>query len=317
MKTQEILTRVNDALRPFEAIEKARDSRDVNAWSVATDMRDRLAALVSDLEAQVRGEIAASNGTVNATRTITRILNRCKKESFRTSLHYAWQDKDGRQCICDGFQAYRLKEPLPLEPRPDNAGDPIDLDKIFPDIGKDYAPVPLPSLQEVKSFIAIERAKYTGKRGGFVALWDFGAGKPVVNAEYLRDLLQVFPDAAEIFCGTGLKMLSPLVVRCDAGDAVMLPVRASRCVAEIAAIQQEKADAEQAIKDMAEAEGHDPEYIREREERRAKRKVAAKKALDDNLSRIRMEMALSENYALEMDEFEYLVYLMDEAARVA
>ena len=81
----------------------------------------------------------------------------------------------------------------------------------------------------------------------------------------------------------------------------------NKAKAEIDAARKAKEDAEQAIQKMAEAEGHDPEYIREREERRAKRKEEEKKALDDNLSRIRMEMALSENYALEMDEFEYLV----------
>ena len=59
------------------------------------------------------------------------------------------------------------------------------------------------------------------------------------------------------------------------------------------------------------------EYIREREERKAKRRAKAKKDLDDHLAHIRMEMALSENYALELDEFEFLVYLMDEAVRVA
>ena len=315
MKTQEILARVNDAMAPYAAIEKAEDSRDVNPWTVAGDMRARLAALCADLEAQVRGEIAASNGNMSAMRVITKMLNYLKKHDGRESLHYAWTDSEGRQCVCDGYRAYRLNEPLPLEPRPENAGTPIDLDKIMPD-GKGYAATPLPSAKELRAHIAVEKAKADRKRGQDI-LWDFGEGKPVVNAEYLLDLVQVFPDAAEIFHGTGVHMLAPLFLKCERGDAVLLPCRTVKKTAEIAAIQQAKADAEQAIQAHAEAEGRDPEYIKERMERQAKRRKQAKKALDDQLAHIRMEMALSENYALELDEFEYLVHLMDEIKAAA
>ena len=308
MNTQEILTRINAA--------RAIISKDEQYICPGT-VYGELSFLIRDLEEQLRGEIAASNGTSNATRIITKMLNAMKKNDRRESLHYAWLDKDGRQCVCDGFRAYRLKEPLPLEPRPENAGDAIDLDKVMPDTRKDYAAVPLPSAKEIRAHIAIERAKYTGKRGGFTCTWDFGKGKPVVNAEYLLDMVQVFPDAAEIFCGTGTNMMGPLVVHCERGDGILLPMRTSRVVAEVAVARQEKADAEQAIQAQAEAEGRDPEYIREREERKAKRKAQAKKALDEQLSHIRMEMALSKDYALELDEFEYLVNLMDEIAKVA
>ena len=305
MNTQDILTRVNAAM--------ALVPKD-DAYAIPGTVFGELSALAADLEAKLRLECAASKGATDATRTITKMLNYMKKHDSRESLHYAWMDSEGRQCVCDGYRAYRLKEPLPLEPRPENAGEAFDLNGVIPANLRDYAAVPLPSLQEVKAYIAIERAKYTGKRGGFVALWDFGEGRPVVNAEYLRDLLQVFPDATEIFHGVGEKLHNTLYVRCDAGEAVLLPVRTNRTQAEVDAARQAKEDAEQAIQAQAEAEGRDPEYIREREERKAKRRAQAKKALDDQLNYIRMEMALSEDYALELDEFAYLVSLMDEMA---
>ena len=314
MKTQEILARVNDAMSPYAAIERAEDSRSYNAESIAFDMKTRLAQLAADLEAQVRMECAASNGTTNATRTITKMLARCKKD-FRTALHYAWLDSQGRQCVCDGFRAFRLNEPLPLEPRPDNAGDPIDLDKIMPD-GKGYAATPLPSAKELRAHIAVEKAKAGGKRG-VSPLWDFGEGKPVVQAEYLLDVVSVFPDATEIFYGTGEKLMSALFVHCDAGDAILLPVRASRCVAEVAAIRKAKEDAEAAIKAQAEAEGRDPAYVKERMERRAKAKAKAEKELADRLTWIQAETSRQEDYSIETDELEYLVFLMDEIERNA
>lgn len=311
MNTQDILARVNDAIAPYSVIEKAEDSRSYNAESVAYTMRERLAALRADLEAQVRLEIAASNGNTSATRTITKLLDRCKKENHRPALHYAWMDKDGRQCVCDGFIAFRLNEPLPLEPRPDNVGDGIDLDKVFPD-GKDYAATPLPSAKEIRAHIAVEKAKAGGKRGVSV-LWDFGEGKPVVNANYLLDLVNVFPDATEIFHGTGEKLHSPLVVRCERGDAILLPVRTTRTTAEMAAARQAKEDERKALEARAAEQGIDPAVLQEREARRAKRKADAQKAFADRLAFIHSEMCREPNYALEPDEFAELVYLMEQA----
>lgn len=311
MNTQEILARVIDAMAPYSVVENAEDSRSYDAHSVAYDMQHRLAALRADLEAQVRLEIAASKGSVSATRTITKLLERSKKENHRPALHYAWLDKDGRQCVCDGFVAFRLKEPLPLEPRPDNVGNGIDLDNVMPD-GKGYVSSPLPSAKEIRAHIAVEKAKAGGKRGTSV-LWDFGEGKPVVDAHYLLDLVNVFPDAAEIFHGAGEKILSPLFVRCERGDAILLPVRTNRSVAEVAAARQAKEDERKALEARAAEQGIDPEALREREERRAKRKADAERAFADRLAVIRAEMSREPNYALEPDEFAELVYLMEQA----
>lgn len=306
MKTQEILTRVNAAMAIVPKDE---------AYAIPGTIYGELSSLASDLEAQIRLECASERGSANATRTIVKMLNRCKKESSRTSLHYAWTDSDGRQCVCDSYRAFRLNEPLPLEPRPADAGDPIDLDNIIPD-RKDYAATPLPSAKEIKAFIAIERAKAGGKRGTDV-IWDFGEGKPAVNAEYLLDLVQVFPDATEIFHGVGTKLLSVLYARCDAGEAVLLPVRTKGKIAEMAQAQVAQDEANRAIKAQAEAEGRDPEYIKERMERHAKAKAKAEKELADRLAWIRAETSRNEDYSVEPDEFEYLVYLMDEIKRNA
>ena len=310
MNTQEILTRVNDAMQPYEAIEKAEESQSYVAW----EMKRRLTILAADLEAQLRLECASKNGVTNATRTIVRLLEHEKKHGCRPSLQYAWLDANGRQCVCDGYRAFRLNEPLPLEPRPDNAGEPIDLDKIMPD-GTGYVATPLPSLQELKAHIAVERAKAGGKRGKDI-LWDFGEYKPAVNASFLLDILQVFPDATEIFYRDGVSfVMSPLVVHNERGDAILLPVRTTAKQGEVAALQKAQAEAEAAIRDQAAAEGIDPEALKERLERKAKRKADAEKALRDRLGQIKSEMAMHENYALEMDEFEHLVYLIDEVAR--
>lgn len=318
MNTQDILTRVCDAMAPFSAIKEAEDSRSYSAESVAHDMHERLNALRADLEAQLRLEIAASKGSVSATRTLAKLLDRCKKDSPRVSLHYAWQDASGRQCICDGYRAFRLNEPLPLEPRPADAGDPLNLDAIMPkQIGSGYAAIPLPSAKEIRAHIAVEKARRGLKRGQD-AVWDFGPGKPAVNASYLLDLVNVFPDATEIFCQQNA--LSPLYVRCERGDAVLLPIKTARAVAEAAAARDAEANERRALEARAKELGIDPMELKEREARKkerearkAKRKADAEKAFANRLQLIRNEMSLNPNYSLEPDEFAELVALMDAA----
>lgn len=227
-----------------------------------TPTRTELEKLAADLAADVRQHIAASHGVGNAAKTISRMLNGLKKSDHRRALHYAWIDAKGRQCACDGFRAYRLNEPLPLEPRPDDAGDGIDLDKVVPTITGEYDALPLPAVADLKAHIALERAA-NGR--GFCPLWDFGPGRPVVNAPYLLDLLSVLPDAAEIFCLRGLRGLtSPLYARSERGDAVLLPVRmtdADRAAkAQEAEAQARAAAAATILREYAAHIERDPEY---------------------------------------------------------
>ena len=231
MKTENILARVNEVL--------ALNDDPVTA-------RCKLESLSTDLTEQVRVEYAASRGEANAAKTISAMLKAAKQNhSYASALHYAWNDSEGRQCICDGYRAFRLNEALPLEERPADAGDPLNLDKVFPDICKGYAATPLPSAKEVKAFIALERAA-KGRKA--TPLWDFGKGKPAVNAAYLIDLLNVLPDATEIYYGGPC---SPLYAKSERGDAVLLPVKAESKKNEYAEYDAAQWARKQAEKDAA------------------------------------------------------------------
>lgn len=204
MNTESILTHVNDILR-MEG-EASRHAA--------------LRVLSDDLAAQLRREIAAENKQGSALKVITGLLRTVRKTNARTTLHYAWKDEKGRQCVCDGYRAYRLTEPLPLEARPADAGEPINLSAIVPDVAKGgYRAVPLPAARDVRTLIALERAA-KGRKAA--PLWEFGPGLPAVNAAYLLELMTVLPDAATIYCGTAF---SPLYASDAHGDALLLPVK--------------------------------------------------------------------------------------------
>lgn len=214
MKTETILTRL------YAIMELCKEDNPV--------INHELSNLANDLAAQVRMEYAASRGQSNAQRVIVSLLNAVKKEGgYRPALEYAWVDANGRQCVCDGYRAFRLTEALPLEERPDDVGDPVNLDKVFPNLN-DYATMPLPSMQEVKAFIALERAKY-GRRYSQEAskVWDFGEYKPAVNSRYLLDLLTVLPDTTEIYYKPA-NMYAPLYAKGERGEALLCPVMKNR-----------------------------------------------------------------------------------------
>lgn len=206
MNIATILSRVN------EVIDLVRE---------LTPAHDALKALAGDLEAQVRAEIANSKGVGNATKTVVKLLDSAKKDN-RNALAYPWIDGEGRQCVCNGFLALRMRKHLPLPERPENIGDPIDLDRLFPDSLKGWKTLPMPSVKELREFIAIERAKFTGKRANFGPVWDFGPHAPSVNALYLLDAATVFPNAAEIFW---ISIFRTLVITCEDGEALLCPIR--------------------------------------------------------------------------------------------
>jgi len=231
MNTQDILARVYDALQPYAVVKTAETTRAYSAESVAGEMYARLNNLAEDLAAQVRDEYAAASGRLNGAQAITRMLDTVKKQN-RPALAYAWEDADGRQCACDGFRAFRLnaENHLPLEPRPDDAGKPIDLDKVFParPIDDPAMALELPTAQELKAHIALKRAEWTGKRSDFGCQWDFGEGKPQVNARYLLDTLAVMGDGVRAFAATTTGAMSSLAMvwfTGERGDALLLPVR--------------------------------------------------------------------------------------------
>ena len=95
MKTEIILARVNEVLALNDDF---------------VTVRCKLESLSADLAEQVRTEYAASRGEANAAKTISALLKAVRKDCGKTALHYAWIDGKGRQCVCDGYRAFRLNE---------------------------------------------------------------------------------------------------------------------------------------------------------------------------------------------------------------
>lgn len=178
--------------------------------------------LAADVSAMVRADYASQKGVSSPLRALNALIKAFRKRDFREELHYAWTDGKGRQCWTNGVIAFRLIDHLPLEPRPDHLRpEPIDLDKIFPSSFEKYYRLDLPSPKDVRAFIALRRAEDGSKADAF---WDFGFRRPLVNASLLLDLMTVLPGATEFYVKAD-SPISPLFVRCAAGEAVLYPCR--------------------------------------------------------------------------------------------
>lgn len=212
LTTEDLITRVTELM-------------DLTAANVMA--HNAAAALRKDLESQLRDELANRSGNAAKVRAAKRILKSAMNDSGRTALHYAWIDEQRRQCICDGFRAFRTPQNnfLPLEPRPEDAGNPVQLEKVYPNIAS-YEECAAPSLADVKAHIAAERADGRTKTG---IEYDMGDNMPVVNAHYLVDMLELLPGAKLYLKPDQSRMISPMVfIAEDGSDGLLLPVRSSK-----------------------------------------------------------------------------------------
>ena len=154
-------------------------------------------------------------------KTAAAVLNGVLKEArcyAREALWYSWCDADGRQCVVDGFRAFRMAAPVEGVPDMPEGMTPINLAAIY-DMAQagTMQELEAPDLADLDALIAYDRKCSSRERN----LYMFGPGAPVVNAKYLRDALKVFPDA-RLFCrGT----INGIVFKSEYGDGLLLPVR--------------------------------------------------------------------------------------------
>ena len=76
----------------------------ITAEALARELRE-------EITAEMRREEAKNGGTLNRTKAAERVIKNAKAfQPRRECFAGAWTDSAGRQCICDGVQAYRLRE---------------------------------------------------------------------------------------------------------------------------------------------------------------------------------------------------------------
>ncbi len=133
----------------------------------------------------------------------------------REILHGAWTDKEGWQVVCDGFRAIRMKDHLDALP----TAQGTDIDRLWTSARENRTEMKLPTIGEVKAAIASQKAA-----GAEKILYDFGDGKPAVDAKFLLDMLKLGLDDTAMISQRA-PMTSAIYMRGEGVEALLLPVR--------------------------------------------------------------------------------------------
>lgn len=159
-----------------------------------------LQKIADELRAQIRMETAKniSTSTAKITKLMEKILKENRRDAqYREGLHYAWIDNhDGMQYVMNLYRIFRFTDHIPMEPAPDNF-QPVNAKRFFDDAFSydEFDTVELPSAAELKAYIKVNKAT----RGrNWNCIYDFGCNKPAVNANYLMEIVSVFPDMVEM-----------------------------------------------------------------------------------------------------------------------
>ncbi len=178
-----------------------------------------LRKLMDGLQEDIRNEECSSKGALSALKAAQRILKTASYD-VRAELKFPWTDEQGRQILCDGYRLARLNEPLPLPERPEGLECINHLAILEPARNGRGQRLEAPDVKELRAHI--KTVKPTLPKGGVVK-WDFGDGLPMVDAQYLLDMLTLLPGAA-LYCTGKNPLISPIYFESESGDGVLLPV---------------------------------------------------------------------------------------------
>lgn len=196
------------------------------AYKAATSKEDkaeymRLGKLIEAVE--------TGKKTVNpAAKPAERVIKRAP-DSYKGTF-----ERDGLYCVSDGYMLLALRDPLP-DTLPTVPGG-LNVKQAFDGATEGAHALDLPTLADVRQNMRLAKSAPSGSWCGDIypepngrTLYDFGPGRPVVNLELLRDMLEALPGARAVVRADGP---SPIVFDSDAGRGLLLPVKIQGHAAE-------------------------------------------------------------------------------------
>lgn len=181
--------------------------------------RDLLETMAEQLRDDIRTAKAKKNGKTNALSAAKRILKTAQKTP-RPALHKAFYS-NGLQCVCDGFRGVEFKNPLPLDEIPADM-ETINFARLLDDAKKNNDIIlELPELSALKAYIKLEKFKNKIAKTKDIIYYDFGAGLPFVNAEFLADLLEILSSCKAYAKNNGFN----IYFESDDGRGILCTVR--------------------------------------------------------------------------------------------
>ncbi len=225
MTNERMYKNICDMLRAYDAVSDGAMNaaeeviKNPHEWQNSTYFPFYATAAQMLLDARRGMDKAQTSGArVSA---LNRIYKNCS--DHRPELRGFFRSGD-RWALCDGYRFVRLNskpDSIPYAAYSDENSkfEPVDLNSCIPQGAADAETVELPSVADVKAFIAANKYK-----SGHYTMYKPMEALPGwwCNPQYLLDVLSVFPSVTAY---KPLSAHSPLYCVGEDGDALVLPVR--------------------------------------------------------------------------------------------
>lgn len=166
------------------------------------------------------------SGRRQAVAAVNRIMKSRRKLSTNA---FGYADLyNGMQVVSDGYRAVCLREHIPDLPALPDDITPINWEK-FLTTPAETQPISVPESAALKEWISRRKDEWKSEHNGSTRsmpdlVYDFGPGKPVVNAAYLLDILEALPGSAAVFSTP----LAGIHFQADTGTGLLMPVRPAK-----------------------------------------------------------------------------------------
>lgn len=191
-------------------------------------------SMMADLCKALQMDILKSSDKCKANRikAVLRILKNSKKEQFTK----AFIDEDGKEIVLDDYRAICFASPVDGVPTTDNGDGFISIKKFyFSEYISSYNKLNLASLAELKAELKIDKANNVGIDTGKkkktpiyafgVSADEYNSKMPVVNLQYLIDIVEAMPSAKAFYKTNRNGILTVYFVDDEGNRAILLPFR--------------------------------------------------------------------------------------------
>lgn len=200
MTKAEIYARVQKALKEYEG----------NGFL-------HLKELSNLLENDVMQENAKTTGTKSTFSAAVKLIKNCPEYMNGAFI------QNEKQYICSGFYAVTFFEQIDLPKCTKEVN--MDMQKFFTDTSENMVELDLPKTEELKQIISILKAekRIDKSKKHNIPMYDFGDNLPLVNAEYLLNIMQAI-EATKIK-SSAINLTRPIYIKGKKGEAVLMPIR--------------------------------------------------------------------------------------------
>ena len=179
--------------------------------------------LKAQLEKDVMLDTAKSAGKLSVTKAAARICKSATLDRYKGKFI----DDQGFECVISGYHGVRFYNGINIPEAPQGDGKPIDMERMIKPL-RDYTNKieNVPPVGELKASLKVWKAAHPKYK--FRPTFDFGDGQPLVDVQYLIDVLEAMP-GCEIYTGA---VNSILYFKSEDGEGLLCPVHKAKIDAE-------------------------------------------------------------------------------------